>query len=146
MARTKTDYIVIHCSATRAVQDIGAKEIRAWHKAQGWSDIGYHLVIRRDGRAEKGRALDAIGSHVKGHNANSVGVCMVGGLANAAPWGPQNNFTPAQWTALKATVAGLLKRYAKAKVLGHRDFPGVAKACPCFDARPWAAKNGFPAA
>lgn len=146
MARAKTDYIVIHCSATRAVQDIGAKEIRAWHKAKGWADIGYHLVIRRDGRVEKGRPLDAIGSHVKGHNANSVGVCMVGGLANDAPWGPQNNFTAAQWTALKATVADLLKRYPKAKVLGHRDFPGVAKACPCFDAKPWAAKNGFPAA
>ena len=128
------------------MQDIGAKEIRQWHKAKGWSDIGYHLVIRRDGRIEKGRALDAIGSHVKGHNANSVGVCMVGGLANDAPWGPQNNFTPAQWTALKVMVAGLLKRYPTAKVLGHRDFPGVAKACPCFDARPWAAKNGFPAA
>lgn len=145
-ARRATEYVVVHCSATRAVQDVGVREIRKWHLSRGFYDIGYHLVIRRDGRIEKGRALDAIGSHVKGHNANSVGVCMVGGLANDAPWGPQNNFTPAQWAALKTTVADLLKRYPKAKVLGHRDFPGVAKACPCFDAKPWAAKNGFPAA
>ncbi len=143
MSRTSTHHVVIHCSATRAIQDIGAADIRRWHKAKGWSDIGYHLVIRRDGRVEKGRALDAIGSHVKGHNANSVGICLVGGLNNDT-YAPEANYTPAQWTALKATVADLLKRYPAARVLGHRDFPGVAKACPCFDAKPWAAKNGFP--
>lgn len=143
MARASTNYIVIHCSATRAIQDIGAKEIRQWHLTRGFKDIGYHLVIRRDGRVEKGRALDAIGSHVKGHNANSVGVCMAGGLNNDT-YAPEPNYTPAQWAALRATVAMLLKKYPKARVLGHRDFPGVAKACPCFDAKPWAVKNKFP--
>jgi N-acetylmuramoyl-L-alanine amidase len=146
MPRKRTDYIVIHCSATRGIQDIGAKEIRSWHKARGFSDIGYHHVIRRDGRVEKGRALDAVGAHVAGHNSNSVGVCMVGGLSDKSPWPPVNNFTAAQWASLKKVVADLLKRYPKARVLGHRDFPGVAKVCPCFPAKPWATKNGFPAA
>lgn len=144
MPRKRTDFIVIHCSATRAIQNIGAKEIRQWHKAQGWADIGYHFVIRRNGAVEKGRAIDAIGSHVKGHNANSVGVCLVGGLGNQAPWPPENNFTREQWASLKKVVADLLKKYPKAKVLGHRDFPGVAKACPCFDAKVWAKSAGFP--
>lgn len=144
MPRKSTDFIVIHCSATRGLQDIGAREIRAWHKAKGWSDIGYHFVIRRDGRVEKGRAIDAIGSHVKGHNANSVGVCLVGGLDNET-YAPTANYTVTQWAALRDLVASLLKKYPKAKVLGHRDFAGVAKACPCFDAKPWAVKNGFPA-
>lgn len=143
MARKNTDWIVLHCSATRPVQDIGAKEIRAWHKAKGWSDIGYHFVIRRDGRVEKGRAVDEIGSHVKGHNHNSVGICMVGGIGNET-FGPENNFTPLQWAALKKLIADLSKKYPNARVLGHRDFPGVSKACPCFDARPWAKANKFP--
>jgi N-acetylmuramoyl-L-alanine amidase len=124
--------------------DVGVKEIRQWHKAQGWADIGYALVIRRDGRVEKGRALDAIGAHVANFNATSVGVCMVGGVNQADYTKAENNFTPAQWVSLKAVIADLVKRYPKAKVRGHRDFPKVAKACPSFDAIAWAKKEGFP--
>lgn len=144
--RKATNYIVIHCSATRPVQNIGAREIRQWHKDKGWSDIGYHFVIKRDGFIDRGRPRDDIGAHVQGHNADSLGICMVGGIANAAPWGPENNFTDAQWVSLKKLVADMLKLYPKAKILGHRDFPKVAKACPSFDAKAWARKNGFPAA
>lgn len=146
MARTRTDYIVIHCSATRAIQaNIGAKDIRQWHLAKGWRDIGYHWVIKRDGKVEKGRGVDEIGSHVAGHNANSIGICLVGGLNNDT-YAPEANYTAAQWGALKTLVADMLKKYPKAKVLGHRDFPGVAKACPCFNAKEWAKNAGFPAA
>jgi N-acetylmuramoyl-L-alanine amidase len=141
--RKKTDFIVIHCSATRGVQDIGASDIRRWHKAQGWSDIGYAWVIRRNGKIEKGRAQDAVGAHVGGYNHNSVGVCMAGGLDDKT-WKPVNNFTAAQWASLATLVAKLVKAYPKAKVLGHRDFPAVAKACPCFAAKVWARKQGFP--
>lgn len=146
MARKSTKHLVIHCSATRAIQDIGAKEIRSWHKGQGWTDIGYHYVIRRSGKVEPGRARDAVGAHVGGHNSNTLGICMVGGLANKAPWAPENNYTPEQWTSLKTLVASLLKFYPNATILGHRDFPKVAKACPCFNAKEWARKNGFKAA
>ena len=142
MARKVTQFIVLHCSATRPVQDIGAKEIRSWHKAKGWSDIGYHFVIRRDGRVEKGRSVDQIGAHVAGHNHNSVGICLVGGIGNGS-FSPEDNFTRAQWSALKGLVTDLRSKYPKANVVGHRDFPGVTKACPCFEAKAWAAENGF---
>jgi N-acetylmuramoyl-L-alanine amidase len=145
MPRKRTDFIVLHCSATRACQDIGAREIRRWHVAKGWKDIGYHFVIRLDGRIEKGRALDLIGSHVAGHNANSVGICLVGGLDDAT-FEPASTYTSKQWSALKKLLGDLISTYPKASVLGHRDFKGVAKACPCFDAKPWARRNGFPAA
>lgn len=143
MARKNTNWIVIHCSATRGVQDIGAADIDRWHKAQGWTRIGYHYVIRRNGKVEPGRPQDEMGSHVKGHNHDSVGICLVGGIDDRT-WKPADNFTPAQWASLKALVARLVKAYPSARVLGHRDFPGVAKACPSFAARPWARKNGFP--
>ena len=141
--RKKTDWIVVHCTATRGKMDVGAADVRKWHKAQGWSDIGYHYVLRRNGQIEKGRAQDAIGSHVKGHNHNSVGVCLVGGIGDNS-WMPTDNFTPAQWKSLVALTKKLVKDYPNAKVLGHRDFPKVAKACPCFDAKAWAKRNGFP--
>jgi N-acetylmuramoyl-L-alanine amidase len=143
MARRKTDFIAIHCSATRGIQDVGVADIRKWHKAQGWKDIGYHFVIRRNGKVETGRAIDAVGSHVQGYNVNSVGICMAGGLDDKT-WKPVDNFTAAQWASLRTLVARLVKMYPKAKVLGHRDFPNVKKACPCFNARVWAKKSGFP--
>lgn len=156
--RRATQHIVIHTSATRAIQDIGVGEIRKWHKAQGWTDIGYHFVIRRDGTVQRGRARDAIGSHVKGWNAITLGICMVGGLANKAPYAPENNYTPAQWKALEALIRELLKVYPKATILGHRDLspdknrdgkisPNEwVKQCPCFEAKAWAKSRGLPAA
>lgn len=143
MARSKTNWIVIHCSATRGSQNFTAADIRRWHLEKGWRDIGYHYVIRRDGIVEPGRAPDAIGSHVQGHNADSVGICMVGGIDDKT-WKPADNFTPAQWRSLRTLVERLTKAYPTAKVLGHRDFPGVKKACPSFAAKVWAKKNGFP--
>lgn len=143
MKRKATNWIVIHCSATRAIQNIGAKEIRQWHKDKGWSDIGYHYVIRRDGTVDNGKGREDVGAHVAGHNSDSLGICLVGGLSNKT-WQPENNFTKAQFTALEILLGMLLVRYPNAKILGHRDFPKVAKACPCFDARPWAKEHGFP--
>lgn len=143
MNRKTTNWIVIHCSATRAIQDVGAADIRKWHRQKGWADIGYHYVIRRSGKVESGRPVDSVGAGVAGHNADSVHICLVGGL-NDDTWKPEDNYTNSQWESLTKLVAVLTRKYPKARVLGHRDFPNVSKACPCFAAKPWAKKNGFP--
>ena len=44
--RYETNYIVIHCSATRPSQDIGVKEIDRWHRERGFIKVGYGTVIR----------------------------------------------------------------------------------------------------
>ena len=144
--RHTTMYIVVHCSATPFDRDIGAEEIRKWHTdpapaGNGWSDIGYHLVIRRDGRIEPGRPLNAVGAHVKGKNGVSVGVCLVGGLT--LEFAPHDNFTRRQYESLHTTVEFLRALYPDAEVLGHRDFDGENKACPCFSVQTWAAKVGI---
>lgn len=144
MIRRSTDYLVIHCAATPPSADIGAAEIRQWHKAKGWSDIGYHFVIRRNGKVELGRPENLVGSHVQGHNRNSLGICLVGGTD--ARQRPENNFTAEQWASLQTLLMRLTGKYPRATILGHRDFPGVHKACPCFDAIKWAADLGLPAA
>lgn len=137
-------HIVVHCAATPPSADIGAKEIRQWHLAKKWTDIGYHFVIRRNGTLEAGRPLETPGAHVEGHNANTIGICMVGGVDKGGPEGkPQNNFTDAQWATLKPLVAKLSAQFPAALIWGHRDFPGVTKACPSFDAKKWARENGF---
>lgn len=129
-----TDHIVIHCSATKPTMDIGAREIRMWHKQQGWLDVGYHFIIRRDGTVEEGRPVDTIGSHVKNHNSNSVGVCLVGGVDEKMK--PEANFTDAQWAALDAKVLELRKLYPTASVKGHNEFD-AGKACPSFNVQSW---------
>lgn len=73
--------IIIHCSATKEALDFNVNDLRRWHKAQGWKDVGYHFVITLDGTIEQGRALEEIGSHTKGHNAHSIGICYIGGIS-----------------------------------------------------------------
>ena len=143
MIRATTSFIVIHCSATRPSQDIGAKEIDKWHKAQGWAGIGYHWVIRRNGKVEKGRAENLVGAHEPTRNRNAVAICMVGGVNQKDFRVAESNYTPEQWAALEATIKDVQTRYPKTKVMGHRDCPGVHKACPSFDAIKWAKSKGF---
>ncbi len=118
-----------------------AADINRWHRAKGWRCIGYHFVIRRNGVVEEGRELDQIGAHVEGHNINSVGICMAGGVTEADINVPENNFTPEQFASLKHLLGELKEKYPNATIQGHRDFPKVAKACPSFDVKPWVAAN-----
>ena len=129
---TSVDWLVIHCAATPPDMDIGVFEIRQWHMRRGWSDIGYHYVIRRDGAIEKGRSDTAPGAHAAGYNMNSLGICLVGGLKQGTSKA-EDNFTDAQFEALVSLLKTLKVRYPLAEYLGHRDLPGVRKACPSFD-------------
>lgn len=124
-------FIIVHCSATPSSMDIGVDEIRRWHLAQGFSDVGYHYVIRRDGTIEEGRPLGQPGAHCKGRNFCSVGICYVGGVAKDGVT-PADTRTPAQEDALRELLCALLRVFPEAEVRGHRDF--AAKACPSFDA------------
>lgn len=128
--RKVTNYLVIHCAATTPTMDIGVKEIKEWHLKRGMSDVGYHYVIRRDGTRERGRLLSEQGAHVLGHNFDSVGVCLVGGVDHKLQ--PENNFTDAQWATLYLTLKELMETYPQAVIVGHRDLDAL-KACPSFD-------------
>lgn len=127
--------IAIHCAATPEGKAFFAADIRSWHKRQGWSDIGYHFVIDLDGTIEVGRPLAISGAHVQGHNARSIGICYVGGVAADGRQTPKDTRTPAQKAALLMLLRELTGRFPGAEIKGHRDYPGVAKACPSFDAR-----------
>ncbi len=135
MKRESTDQIIVHCSATAPSLTVGVKEIRDWHQARGWKDIGYHVVIKRNGSIEFGRPLDEVGAHAYSHNHHSAGVCLIGGVNDQGY--SENNFTKEQFLSLRLIIDGLLSRYPGSKVLGHRDFPEVHKDCPCFNVREW---------
>ena len=144
------DAIVIHCSATRAGQDVRAADIDKWHKERGFSEIGYHYVIDLDGSVEFGRALPKDGAHCNtaglsgvSYNKHSIGICYVGGLDENGE--PADTRTDEQKTAMHELVLRLMEKYPIVEVIGHRDTSpdkngdGVIsrnewiKQCPCFD-------------
>lgn len=128
-------FLVVHCSATPPKVYVDRNVIDRWHREKGWLGIGYHFVIKRDGTVETGRALNEIGAHVEGHNHESIGICMAGGVDASGK--PEANFTDEQYVSLARTLTELLKTYTHAAICGHRDFPGVTKACPSFDVGKW---------
>lgn len=123
--------IIVHCSATPEGKDYTVADIKQWHLARGFSDIGYHYVIYRDGSINKGRDESISGAHCTGHNTISIGVCYIGGM-DAANKNPKDTRTDAQKSAIVKLLKELKSRYPKAKIYSHNNF--AAKACPSFDA------------
>ena len=126
----KITEIIIHCSATPEGKDFTVDDIRRWHLARKFADIGYHYVVYRDGSVHKGRAENLVGAHCLGHNANSIGICYIGGCT-ADGKHPKDTRTPQQKTALRQLVNQLKFYYPHATVHGHNEFAN--KACPSFN-------------
>jgi len=123
--------IIVHCSATAEGKDFTVADITRWHKQRGFTTIGYHYVIYRDGSVHNGRDINVSGAHCVGHNTHSIGVCYIGGC-KADGLSPKDTRTPAQKDALLKLLKQLRTLYPTAKIRGHRDFAN--KACPSFDA------------
>lgn len=142
----KIDTIIVHCSATKAWQDFTAADVDRWHRERGFDGIGYHYVIRLNGRIERGREVALPGAHCRGWNARSIGICYIGGLdANGQP---ADTMTNAQKRILYQLITELRRDYPSVNlVIGHRDASPDAngngviepaeylKACPCFDVK-----------
>ena len=121
--------IILPCAATREGKDFSVDTIREWHvNGRGWSDIGYHWVIRLDGSIEVGRPLEKSGAHTKGHNKDSVGVCYIGGCD--ADGKPKDTMNPEQEKAWRMIVLSLRTLYGDLTIHGHNEFAN--KACPSF--------------
>jgi N-acetylmuramoyl-L-alanine amidase len=117
--------IIVHCSDTPDDLGIGVSEIRRYHVEKGWVDVGYHYVIRREGVLEEGRSIGLPGAHAKGHNARSVGICLVG----------RKRFTSQQMRSLVALVQSLMETFhlKPESVIGHYEVDRHGKTCPNID-------------
>tara|TARA_R100001460_G_scaffold101352_2_gene145283 strand:- start:338 stop:868 length:531 start_codon:yes stop_codon:yes gene_type:complete len=131
----KINKLIIHCSATREGEDIDAATIKRWHLRRGWKDIGYHFIIRLDGTIELGRMIDVVGSHTKGENTNSIGICYIGGVENFRTDGEykaKDTRTEKQKESIITLLRALKLIYKDASIHGHSEYAN--KACPSFDA------------
>lgn len=124
--------IIVHCADTPEGRDDRAADIKRWHtEERGWSDIGYHYVVDLDGTIEPGRPVEKAGAHCTGHNADSIGVCYIGGCDKSMK--PKDTRTDAQKASLVLLLKYLVAKYPGVTIYGHRDFAN--KSCPSFDAK-----------
>lgn len=123
--------IIIHCSATVEGKDYTTEDIKKWHKARGFSDIGYHYIIYRDGSIHNGRNVNISGAHCTNHNAHSIGICYIGGVDKYNK--PKDTRTLEQKNSLKNLLLKLKVLYPKATIHGHCEYAN--KACPCFNVK-----------
>jgi N-acetylmuramoyl-L-alanine amidase len=122
--------IILHCTATPEGRETTVDDIRKWHKAQGWSDIGYHYVVYLDGTIHKGRPINIVGAHTQGHNSGSIGVTYVGGI-DKMTLKPKDTRTDKQKEAMHEFLMEQMLIYKVATLHGHNEF--APKACPSFD-------------
>ena len=152
MKKSNIDAIVIHCTASKAGQDLRAADIDKQHQERGFAMIGYNYVVDLDGTVEDGRPLTRDGAHCntaglsgKSYNKHSIGIVYVGGLDENGK--PADTRTPEQKQALANLVYRLINEYPIVEVIGHRDASPDKngngkiernewiKQCPCFDVR-----------
>jgi N-acetylmuramoyl-L-alanine amidase len=141
------DEIIIHCTATHPEwwadknTDQKRDEIKRWHVAgNGWSDIGYHHLIDRDGTLIEGRPMNRDGAHTRGHNKGTIGVSLFGGHGSSENDEFSDNFTPAQDAALRRYITQMKQIHPGIqKVSGHNEY--AAKACPGFNVKRWLAEK-----
>lgn len=128
-------YIVIHCTATPPGTTVESIK-RYWKEVRKWGDTpGYHYIIHRDGTIEQLLDESKNSYGVYQHNSICISVAYIGGIDKEGK--PLDNRTAAQKHAMFDKIVALTERYPHAEVVGHRDFPGVKKACPSFDVKEW---------
>ncbi len=154
--KRKLEYLVIHCTATPEGREVEGAEIRAWHtdpkpKGRGWKQVGYTDLFHLDGKIERladnnediwvdGEEITNGALH---YNGVSRHIAYVGGCSRTEPLIPKDTRTPAQFMALREYVLDFHARFPQVKIVGHRDLPGVTKACPAFDVALWLESIGI---
>lgn len=135
-------YLTIHCTATPEGRDNTAAEVTRWDLDR-FGQPSYHWVIDLGGGATRTLADTQLGAHVGGHNTGNIGISYVGGTESLNAGGkPKDTRTAAQKATMLRLVQMYQKQYPGIVVRGHRDWPGVKKACPSFDVSSWLKSEG----
>ena len=124
--RNSTDEIILHHAEAKSAS---VEEVNRWHLERGWTGIGYHFYIRKDGKVYRGRPEWSVGAHAQGHNSRAIGICCEGSYM-------RETMPKAQFDALAALVREEMAKYPGAKVLRHKDVNSTD--CPGVN-YPWEA-------
>lgn len=134
------NYIVLHCTATG--KDATPEAIRNyWINERGWKQPGYHFLIRFDGSYVQMQKTELMANGVSGYNRDSIHISYIGGINSKGQ--PLDTRSQAQKDTMTSLIRAMKRLYPQAVILGHRDFPGVNKACPSFDVAKWLKEIGI---
>lgn len=133
-------YIFTHCSGSSSKRALTGKDILKIAQERGFQRPPYHFFIRRSGTIDTLCSLDddnyispgELCWGVAGVNSVSIHICFEGCYVDSKV---SDNRTLAQ----KSSGLRLIHKYKglnpQAMICGHRDYPGVKKMCPGFNAR-----------
>jgi len=117
--------VFIHCSASDHEHHDNISTMKSWHLARGFSDVGYHFFIQKDGTLEYGRDIEKTPAAQKGHNLYTLAICMHGLKVES--------FTQAQFDTLNKLAIQIEHNYDNISFHGHCEVS--KKACPVFNYR-----------
>lgn len=126
------EYIAVHCTATPQTTSISSIS-NYWKTTLGWKMPGYHFIVKPDGEIVQLLDIAKVSNGVGGWNSKLINISYIGGVDSSGK--PKDTRTEAQKKAILTKLKELKVLFPKAKIQGHRDFPGVKKACPSFDAK-----------
>ena len=113
--------VILHCSDSTPNEGCDASVIHEWHLDKGWDGVGYHYIILENGETETGRPLCWIGSHVFGHNDDSIAICLIG----------KGNYFKSQMIALLRLLDKLINDFPNITIHEHNEYD-CEKTCPNF--------------
>lgn len=127
-------YIVLHCTATPQTASVESIQMY-WKNKLGWKNPGYHHIILPDGTVVDLLPIEQVSNGVAGYNSASIHISYIGGIDSKGK--ALDNRTSEQKQAMYELVKKYKAMFPDAKILGHRDFPGVKKDCPSFSVSAW---------
>lgn len=146
-ARGPLDHLVLHHTAVGSAEIGGPsleaesrhmRAIQRWHVERGWATVGYHFVVSPTGRVFRGRPVDRLGAHVLGHNAGTVGICLMGNFQLERP-------SDAALASLEYVRTRLIAGGARVALRGHRAHRGHERSgCPGRRLLPFTGQGGPP--
>jgi N-acetylmuramoyl-L-alanine amidase len=134
--RTETKRIMLHCTANSG--DVSFEQLYALHVGKnGWSDVGYHFLIRTDGTIQACRDISKVGAGCSGQNHDTIHIAYAGGILSDGS--SIDNRTPQQIESMVWLIRHLATQYDDLDdpqdIVGHNQF--AAKDCPCFNVPNW---------
>ena len=123
--KRKISTIFLHCSATDVESHDDISVMKRWHMVDnGWSRVGYHFFINKNGNIQQGCPIEQIPIAQKGHNTGSIAICLHGLK--------KSKFTTQQLESVKKLCKAITDSYdKKIRIRGHKEVS--SKACPVFD-------------
>lgn len=133
-------YLTFHCSGSPAGRGDTVSIVKQWDiDRPDLRQIAYHWIVPEEGPAVRTLPDTVLGAHVGLHNTGNIGVCYIGGVRSGGDPNRARDLIDTRTTSQKAELQKLAAKYRIVVpgiiVRGHRDWPGVAKACPCFDVK-----------